>query len=104
MTTGLVADGHGHVTVAFFRAATAAASSTDAPWDFVVADSADGGRRWNYTTVAKNAWFGAGIRHQSSIWDLVGLARAKDGSRLLAWPDQLGKRGGPMVVRFARSR
>lgn len=98
----LTATGDGHVSVAYYSSTFSDAGTATRPWDFVVADSRDGGRTWNRATVARNAYLGSAASHQTVIWDLVGLTHDRQGRLVVAWTDQLGKPGGPTVIRFAR--
>lgn len=98
-----IAGAAGHLDVAFYRSAFGDAASTSRPWEFVVADSEDGGRSWQTSVVAPHAYVGTGADHQSKIWDLVGLARTRSGRLVVAWTDDLGKNGNASVVRVAHS-
>jgi hypothetical protein len=98
-----IASSHGHLDVAFYRSAFGDAAATSRPWEFVVADSRDGGRSWQTSVVAPRAYVGTGADHQFKIWDLVGLTRARDGRLVVAWTDDLGANGNPSVVRVAHS-
>jgi hypothetical protein len=94
----------GHLDVAYYRSAAADAATANRSWDFVVADSRDGGRTWRTTTVARHVYVGSGDNHQPVIWDLVGLARDSHGHLITAWTDQLGNAAGATVIRVARSK
>jgi hypothetical protein len=98
----LTADRPGHVSVAYYTSRYGDAGATSRPWDFVVADSHDGGSTWDTAIVARSAYVGAGWNHQSVIWDLIGLTHDRRGRLVVVWTDQLGKAGSPTVVRFAR--
>jgi hypothetical protein len=98
----LTADRPGHVSLAYYASAWSDAGNVARPWDLVVADGRDGGRRWTTTTVAHDAYLGSASNHQSVIWDLVGLTHDQQGRLVVVWTDQLGKAGGPTVVRLAR--
>jgi len=103
MVSWALASGDGHLDVAYYRSAYSDAADTKRPWDFVVADSRDGGHHWQTTVVARRAYLGTGAEHQLAVWDLVGMTRTRDGRLVVAWTDYLGKRGGHSVVRVARS-
>ena len=98
-----LADNRGHLDVAYYRSPYGDAASTARPWDFVVADSRDGGHSWQTTVVAPHAYVGSGADHQLHIWDLVGMTRTSSGRIVVAWTDDLGKRDAPSIVRVASS-
>ena len=98
-----LAAGHGHLDIAYYRSTYGDAASTSRPWDFVVADTRDGGHAWQTSVVARRAFVGSGADHQMKIWDLVGLTRAPGGRLVAAWTDDLGKPDGPSIVRVAHS-
>ena len=103
MVSWALASGDGDLDVAYYRSAYGDAADTVRPWDFVVADSRDGGHHWQTTAIAPRAYVGTGADHQLAVWDLVGMTRTRSGRIVVAWTDYLSKRGGHSVVRVARS-
>jgi hypothetical protein len=93
----------GHLDIAYYRSAYGDAAAKSRPWEFVVADSRDGGHSWQTSVVAPRAYVGTGADHQMHIWDLVGMIRTRSGRLVVAWTDDLGKNGNPSVVRVAHS-
>jgi len=98
-----MASGSGHLDVAYYRSAYGDADTTARPWDFVVADSRNGGRDWTTTVVAPRAYIGSAADHQLKVWDVVGMTRTADGRLVVAWTDYLGHPDAASVVRVARS-
>lgn len=98
-----IAGSRGHLDVAFYRSAYGDAASTSRAWEFVVADSRDGGHQWQSSVVAPGAYVGTGADHQFKIWDLVGMTRTRSGRLVVAWTDDLGKNSNPSIVRVAHS-